>query len=259
MVLSHFVRGFWWVGVGLLGLAAGEVPQEEREAIKELAGESLILLQAKDSGKYVTAVENYLNNLTTISGSFVQKNTTAEGGTSTLKGSLFWWKSPKARREAQLQMDLPDIQRRYIVKEGMMYILDLSKRKTAPYNLAGTPLAFLFKRSIRLKEQFPLAEVALDPNRNMLVLMLRRKKGGGVPFTLFFSLYKNGNLRSFEGWLMKDSKGTLVSIQAVPGTLRFGEALSIQKKHLFDPGYYEPLQPERGEGDGQKTPKEKVH
>lgn len=139
-------------------------------------------------------VDGYLKGITSLMGSFVQYNpdkTQVEG--------CFWLKRPH-KKMGKMRIDYVNGQR-IMANDKNVIIYDLAqKTATDPIPTEDTPAAFLLTRRIHLKDFSPKCSF----KEGQLHLSLKDRN---ADITLFFSLYKNKNIKALVGWHIVDIQG----------------------------------------------------
>ncbi len=195
---------------------------------------------------FLINISQYIQNVSVLTCSFQQTVTHDQQKTRRYRGQLFW-----QRREKEgvlVQIDVPDLHQKCVVRDGMFYVTNLDTKKTSAYNLAHTLLDAIFADNPQLNRRFPASQVMLlsmnsiqESSRHRhfdtACVILKKRENSAPTLWLFFSLYddkglsllnneiKGSDLRikAFMGWSVKDPQGTTTQVSFDPSSLRVND------------------------------------
>ncbi|MDR1207795.1 MAG: hypothetical protein LBJ89_00410 [Holosporales bacterium] len=176
-------------------------------------------------------IENYLNGLFMLEGTFVQVIVRKGQSTSPITGKFYMQRpNPDRSNDAKtndsdnkshgqlngvfISINLPN--QKILVRNGIVQMTDVARHKTSNYRASSVPFIKLFSEN-RVELMRMLKSVHCDSSSNQAYVTLDMGRNSEV--VLLFTLYPNKNVKTFSGWSIKDSHGTITSIAFLEGSI----------------------------------------
>ncbi len=179
-----------------------------------------------DAQASVTAVQNYLQNLRTLSAKFVQ---TAPDGTQT-SGTF------ELKRPGRMRFDYAAPVTDFIVADGrFIYYYDGQMRETANAPISQSLADFFLREKITLGGDIKVTDVRTQNGLLMVTLVQAKDSGAG---SLTIGLTQSPRMQLKE-WAIRDPQGTVTRVELFEIT----EGISLDNKRFH---YYDPKRRDRG-------------
>ncbi|MDR1488742.1 MAG: hypothetical protein LBI26_03305 [Holosporales bacterium] len=173
---------------------------------------------------YSVIIPGYLKNLKYLSTKIIQRNS---NGTE-YNGSMYISRE-NASNNIRVFYD-NDLQPSILINDKDILVIDQKTKKTNSYSIKETPIYDILNGNINLaKEKYSID----NSDKNYVRLIITRIVPlGTIDITLMFSKYSNGNIKYFEGWVIKELNGDEVAV----GFLT--DSLSINDKKKIPPNIF---------------------
>jgi hypothetical protein len=172
-------------------------------------------------------VEDYLNGLFMLEGTFAQV-ISKKGRTSPPVAGTFYMRRPPLERSKKQSRDVTTNKPHWkldgllifiklphqtiLVRNGIVQIVDEARQKTSNYKATSMPFIKLFSdHSLELKRILKSLRCDFSDNREYVTLNV----GSNSEVVLLFTLYPNKNIKTLAGWSIKDPNGVITSVAFV--------------------------------------------
>ena len=177
------------------------------------------LSDQKTPEKDIQRIEDYFNNITTVTSQFVQ--TTSNGEIS--QGKLYISKPGKLRIEYNPPNHI------LMVADGKnIFVYDNDLSSTSIFEINETPARILLSKSLKIGKDIKLTDMQRDKNRITITLSEPNNPDYG-----YVKLSFRNNPFVFTDWIVKDVQGIITTVKLIQP--KFGETLDPNLFIFNDP------------------------
>lgn len=184
--------------------------------------------EALDKNKIIQKVENYINEITTLSGSFTQDGPQRQQNRLHFSQGNFWISRPGKMRFAYTQPT-----RALILADGIwIAVQNTPTALVERYPLKATPARFILEAGLSIKKNARVEGIEIKNNRLSLWLSAKENNLGGK-IKLYFQIKP---FFALQGWTIEDAQGltTQIRLKNVQRNLPLDPKLFfIQDKKVF--------------------------
>jgi hypothetical protein len=178
--------------------------------------------------KLIEQVETYMNNVHFFVSNFTQTKVARNGAQESESGKMYVEKGQKT--PCKIRFDFAKTLRQIFVLKDTMVIKNKDNTIKA-VNLKSTPIVYIFGGNLKIRQHFEVTN--LGGSSDIIFLQMKPKFLKSASVTLFFKIYKTGNIERFVGWSVSDGSGSTVHVKLDDMVVNDAKALP---QNAFDVG-----------------------